>query len=253
MSPACWPFPAFYWPRIMSAGDCSRRPGACGPKTSLAIWTGGLFECPPSPPALSLAPFRFCRPATTAACGFHHDWIETRQTRLSARVCAQASATRRWGLWRQDDSPPRFSMGDLPGVLAEESIAKLFLAGIVPGPIAPPPVFLHCLGSVSRHHKVAKETRGHRQDQILAGAERRYLGVTGAVVILGGILQRHVYTNEPAYGSARFLQRDHRAVFLSRLSWFTNTRMCIQLHENDRLLSSSLSRLLIAFSWVMAS
>lgn len=119
-------------------------------------------------------------PATTAAVG--SIMINELASRGYSRGYGAALATSIGPLGQM--IPPSIPM-IIWGVLAEESISKLFLAGVVPGLLA---ASGFCLVSLlyARKHKIQPEKRPSRGD-VLKALREGFWAIMAPVVILGGI------------------------------------------------------------------
>ena len=119
-------------------------------------------------------------PATTAAVG--SIMINELEQRGYSRGYGAALATSIGPLGQM--IPPSIPM-IIWGVLAEESISKLFLAGVVPGLLA---AGGFCVVSVlyARKHKIAPEQRPSGRD-VLKALREGFWAIMAPVVILGGI------------------------------------------------------------------
>lgn len=163
---------------VMSAGGLSRRLVRVA-ETFFGHLTGGLSMSTVAAGTFFGA-ISGSAPATTAAVG--SIMIDELDDRGYERGYAAALSTAVGPLGQM--IPPSIPMV-IWGVLAEESIAKLFLAGIVPGLIA---ATGFCIVSVlyARHHKVTKENRATGK-QILLALKDGIWALLAPVVILGGI------------------------------------------------------------------
>ena len=154
-------------------------------------------------------------PATTAAVG--SIMIDELESRGYQRGYAAALATAVGPLGQM--IPPSIPMV-IWGVLAEESIAKLFLAGIVPGLIA---ALGFCIVSIiyARHRGVAKENRATGKEALFALKDGVW-ALLAPIVILGGIYSGMFTPTEAAMVGALystvvglFLYRDQSGRSLS--------------------------------------
>lgn len=163
---------------LMSAGGLSRRLVKIA-STCFGHFTGGLSMSTVAAGTFFGA-ISGSAPATTAAVG--SIMIDELEQRGYSRGYSAALATSVGPLGQM--IPPSIPM-IIWGVLAEESISKLFLAGVVPGLIA---AFGFCVVSVlyAHHHKIAKEARP-TFGAIINAVKNGFWALMAPVVILGGI------------------------------------------------------------------
>lgn len=163
---------------LMSAGGLSRRLVKIA-STCFSHFTGGLSMSTVAAGTFFGA-ISGSAPATTAAVG--SIMIDELEQRGYSRGYGAALATSVGPLGQM--IPPSIPM-IIWGVLAEESISKLFLAGVVPGLIA---AFGFCVVSVfyARHHGIAKDPRP-TFGAIVSAVRSGFWALMAPVVILGGI------------------------------------------------------------------
>lgn len=163
---------------LMSAGGLSRRLVKIA-STCFSHFTGGLSMSTVAAGTFFGA-ISGSAPATTAAVG--SIMIDELEQRGYSRGYGAALATSVGPLGQM--IPPSIPM-IIWGVLAEESISKLFLAGVVPGLIA---AFGFCVVSVfyARHHGIAKDPRP-TFGAIVSAVKSGFWALMAPVVILGGI------------------------------------------------------------------
>lgn len=163
---------------LMSAGGLSRRLVKIA-STCFSHFTGGLSMSTVAAGTFFGA-ISGSAPATTAAVG--SIMIDELEQRGYSRGYGAALATSVGPLGQM--IPPSIPM-IIWGVLAEESISKLFLAGVVPGLIA---AFGFCVVSVfyARHHGIVKEPRP-TFSAIVKAVKNGFWALMAPVVILGGI------------------------------------------------------------------
>lgn len=227
---------------VMSAGGLSRRLVRVA-ETFFGHLTGGLSMSTVAAGTFFGA-ISGSAPATTAAVG--SIMIDELDNRGYQRGYAAALATAVGPLGQM--IPPSIPMV-IWGVLAEESIAKLFLAGIVPGLIA---ATGFCIVSVlyARHHKVAKETRATGK-QILLALKDGIWALLAPVVILGGIYSGMFTPTEAAMVGALY-SAIIGLFFYRDLSWSQIPAIVISSMKTTGVIMFIVA-VAYAFSWVMAS
>lgn len=227
---------------IMSAGGLSRRLVRVAEKF-FGHLTGGLSMSTVAAGTFFGA-ISGSAPATTAAVG--SIMIDELESRGYQRGYAAALATAVGPLGQM--IPPSIPMV-IWGVLAEESIAKLFLAGIVPGLIA---AAGFCIVSViyARYHRVAKEKRATGKE-ILVAVKDGIWALLAPVVILGGIYSGMFTPTEAAMVGA--LYSAVIGLFIYRdLKW---RQIPSILMSSMRTTGAIMFIIAVAygFAWVMAS
>ena len=227
---------------VMSAGGLSRRLVRVAEKF-FGHLTGGLSMSTVAAGTFFGA-ISGSAPATTAAVG--SIMIDELDNRGYQRGYAAALATAVGPLGQM--IPPSIPMV-IWGVLAEESIAKLFLAGIVPGLIA---AFGFCIVSVlyARHHKVAKENRATGKEVFLALKDGIW-ALLAPVVILGGIYSGMFTPTEAAMVGA-FYSAVIGLFFYRDLSWKQIPSILISSMKTTGVIMFIVA-MAYGFSWVMAS
>ncbi|WP_434049097.1 TRAP transporter large permease [Marinobacter salarius] len=227
---------------IMSAGGLSRRLVRVA-ETFFGHLTGGLSMSTVAAGTFFGA-ISGSAPATTAAVG--SIMIDELESRGYQRGYAAALATAVGPLGQM--IPPSIPMV-IWGVLAEESIAKLFLAGIVPGLIA---ALGFCIVSIiyARHRGVAKENRATGKEALFALKDGIW-ALLAPIVILGGIYSGMFTPTEAAMVGA--LYSTVVGLFLYR---------DLKLRQIPAILVSSMKTtgvimfivaVAYGFAWVMAS
>lgn len=227
---------------VMSAGGLSRRLVRVA-ETFFGHLTGGLSMSTVAAGTFFGA-ISGSAPATTAAVG--SIMIDELDSRGYQRGYAAALATAVGPLGQM--IPPSIPMV-IWGVLAEESIAKLFLAGIVPGLIA---ATGFCIVSVlyARHHKVAKETRATGK-QILLALKDGIWALLAPVVILGGIYSGMFTPTEAAMVGALY-SAVIGLFFYRDLTWSQIPAILISSMKTTGVIMFIVA-VAYGFSWVMAS
>lgn len=227
---------------LMSAGGLSRRLVRVAEKF-FGHLTGGLSMSTVAAGTFFGA-ISGSAPATTAAVG--SIMIDELDSRGYQRGYAAALATAVGPLGQM--IPPSIPMV-IWGVLAEESIAKLFLAGIVPGLIA---ASGFCVVSVlyARHHKVAKENRATGKEILLALKDGIW-ALLAPVVILGGIYSGMFTPTEAAMVGA-FYSTVIGLFFYRDLTWKQIPNILISSMRTTGVIMFIVA-VAYGFSWVMAS
>lgn len=227
---------------IMSAGGLSRRLVRVAEKF-FGHLTGGLSMSTVAAGTFFGA-ISGSAPATTAAVG--SIMIDELESRGYKRGYAAALATAVGPLGQM--IPPSIPMV-IWGVLAEESIAKLFLAGILPGLIA---AAGFCVVSViyARYYGVPKETRATGRE-ILAALKDGIWALLAPVVILGGIYSGMFTPTEAAMVGT--LYSAIVGLFLYRdLKWQMIPAILVRSMRTTGVIMFIIA-VAYGFAWVMAS
>ncbi|MDX1801549.1 MAG: TRAP transporter large permease [Marinobacter sp.] len=227
---------------IMSAGGLSRRLVRVA-ETFFGHLTGGLSMSTVAAGTFFGA-ISGSAPATTAAVG--SIMIDELENRGYKRGYAAALATAVGPLGQM--IPPSIPMV-IWGVLAEESIAKLFLAGIVPGLIA---AAGFCVVSViyARYYGVARENRATGR-QILFALKDGIWALLAPVVILGGIYSGMFTPTEAAMVGT--LYSAIVGLFLYRdLKWQLIPEILVRSMRTTGVIMFIIA-VAYGFAWVMAS
>ncbi|WP_336367838.1 TRAP transporter large permease [Marinobacter sp. C2H3] len=227
---------------IMSAGGLSRRLVRVA-ETFFGHLTGGLSMSTVAAGTFFGA-ISGSAPATTAAVG--SIMIDELAERGYKKGYAAALATAVGPLGQM--IPPSIPMV-IWGVLAEESIAKLFLAGILPGLIA---AAGFCVVSVlyARHYGVKKEARATGRE-ILAALRNGIWALLAPVVILGGIYSGMFTPTEAAMVGT--LYSAIVGLFLYRdLKWQQIPAILIRSMRTTGVIMFIIA-VAYGFAWVMAS
>ena len=227
---------------VMSAGGLSRRLVRVA-ETFFGHLTGGLSMSTVAAGTFFGA-ISGSAPATTAAVG--SIMVDELDRRGYERGYAAALATAVGPLGQM--IPPSIPMV-IWGVLAEESIAKLFLAGIIPGLIA---AFGFCVVSVlyARHRKVARDNRATFKEVLLA-LKSGIWALLAPVVILGGIYSGMFTPTEAAMVGA-FYSAVIGLFFYRDLSWKQIPTILISSMKTTGIIMFIVA-VAYGFSWVMAS
>jgi C4-dicarboxylate transporter DctM subunit len=227
---------------VMSAGGLSRRLVRVAEKF-FGHLTGGLSMSTVAAGTFFGA-ISGSAPATTAAVG--SIMIDELDSRGYQRGYAAALATAVGPLGQM--IPPSIPMV-IWGVLAEESIAKLFLAGIVPGLIA---ATGFCIVSVlyARHYKVPKENRATGRE-ILSALKDGIWALLAPVVILGGIYSGMFTPTEAAMVGALY-SAVIGLFFYRDLTWKQIPTILISSMKTTGVIMFIVA-VAYGFSWVMAS
>ncbi len=227
---------------VMSAGGLSRRLVRVA-ETCFGHLTGGLSMSTVAAGTFFGA-ISGSAPATTAAVG--SIMIDEMESRGYQRGYAAALATAVGPLGQM--IPPSIPMV-IWGVLAEESIAKLFLAGIIPGLIA---AAGFCVVSVlyARVHGVARENRATGRE-FLHALKDGVWALLAPVVILGGIYSGMFTPTEAAMVGV--LYSTIVGVFLYRdLDWKTLPAILMSSMRTTGVIMFIVA-VAYGFAWVMAS
>lgn len=227
---------------VMSAGGLSRRLVRVA-ETCFGHLTGGLSMSTVAAGTFFGA-ISGSAPATTAAVG--SIMIDEMESRGYQRGYAAALATAVGPLGQM--IPPSIPMV-IWGVLAEESIAKLFLAGIIPGLIA---AAGFCVVSVlyARVHGVARENRATGREFLMALKDGVW-ALLAPVVILGGIYSGMFTPTEAAMVGV--LYSTIVGVFLYRdLDWKTLPAILMSSMRTTGVIMFIVA-VAYGFAWVMAS
>ncbi|SFR48513.1 C4-dicarboxylate transporter, DctM subunit [Marinobacter gudaonensis] len=227
---------------VMSAGGLSRRLVRVA-ETCFGHLTGGLSMSTVAAGTFFGA-ISGSAPATTAAVG--SIMIDEMESRGYQRGYAAALATAVGPLGQM--IPPSIPMV-IWGVLAEESIAKLFLAGIIPGLIA---AAGFCVVSVlyARFHGVEREKRATGRE-FLHALKDGVWALLAPVVILGGIYSGMFTPTEAAMVGV--LYSAIVGVFLYRdLDWKTLPAILMSSMRTTGVIMFIVA-VAYGFAWVMAS
>jgi C4-dicarboxylate transporter DctM subunit len=227
---------------VMSAGGLSRRLVRVA-ETCFGHLTGGLSMSTVAAGTFFGA-ISGSAPATTAAVG--SVMIGEMERRGYQKGYAAALATAVGPLGQM--IPPSIPMV-IWGVLAEESIAKLFLAGIVPGLIS---AAGFCVVSVlyARSKGIAKEKRATGRELLQAVKDGGW-ALLAPVVILGGIYSGIFTPTEAAMVGV--LYSAIVGVFLYRdLDWKTLPAILMSSMRTTGVIMFIVA-VAYAFAWVMAS
>lgn len=227
---------------VMSAGGLSRRLVKVA-ETCFGHLTGGLSMSTVAAGTFFGA-ISGSAPATTAAVG--SVMIGEMESRGYQKGYAAALATAVGPLGQM--IPPSIPMV-IWGVLAEESIAKLFLAGIVPGLIA---AAGFCVVSVlyARSKGIPKEKRATGRELLHALKDGGW-ALLAPVVILGGIYSGMFTPTEAAMVGV--LYSAIIGVFFYRdLDWKTLPRILMSSMRTTGVIMFIVA-VAYAFAWVMAS
>ena len=227
---------------VMSAGGLSRRLVKVA-ETCFGHLTGGLSMSTVAAGTFFGA-ISGSAPATTAAVG--SVMIGEMESRGYQKGYAAALATAVGPLGQM--IPPSIPMV-IWGVLAEESIAKLFLAGIVPGLIA---AAGFCVVSVlyARKNGIPREKRATGKELLNALKDGGW-ALLAPVVILGGIYSGMFTPTEAAMVGV--LYSAIVGVFLYRdLDWKTLPRILMSSMRTTGVIMFIVA-VAYAFAWVMAS
>jgi C4-dicarboxylate transporter DctM subunit len=227
---------------IMSAGGLSRRLVRVA-ETFFGHVTGGLSMSTVAAGTFFGA-ISGSAPATTAAVG--SIMIDELENRGYQRGYAAALATAVGPLGQM--IPPSIPMV-IWGVLAEESIAKLFLAGILPGLIA---AAGFCIVSViyARHYGVAKGTRATGKE-ILFALKDGIWALLAPVVILGGIYSGMFTPTEAAMVGALY-SAVIGLFFYRDLKWRNLPAILMSSMRTTGVIMFIVA-VAYSFAWVMAS
>ena len=227
---------------VMSAGGLSRRLVRVA-ETCFGHLTGGLSMSTVAAGTFFGA-ISGSAPATTAAVG--SIMIDEMESRGYQRGYSAALATAVGPLGQM--IPPSIPMV-IWGVLAEESIAKLFLAGIIPGLIS---AAGFCVVSVlyARFHGVAREKRATGRE-FLHALKDGVWALLAPVVILGGIYSGMFTPTEAAMVGV--LYSAIVGVFLYRdLDWKTLPAILMSSMRTTGVIMFIVA-VAYGFAWVMAS
>lgn len=227
---------------VMSAGGLSRRLVRVA-QTFFGHLTGGLSMSTVAAGTFFGA-ISGSAPATTAAVG--SIMIDELETRGYKRGYAAALATAVGPLGQM--IPPSIPMV-IWGVLAEESIAKLFLAGVVPGLLA---AAGFCVVSViyARHYGVARDARATGKE-ILFALKDGIWALLAPVVILGGIYSGMFTPTEAAMVGA-FYSAVIGLFFYRDLKWKQIPEILMSSMRTTGVIMFIIA-VAYGFSWVMAS
>lgn len=227
---------------IMSAGGLSRRLVRVA-ETFFGHLTGGLSMSTVAAGTFFGA-ISGSAPATTAAVG--SIMIDELEDRGYQRGYAAALATAVGPLGQM--IPPSIPMV-IWGVLAEESIAKLFLAGIVPGLLA---AGGFCIVSIiyARHYGIAKEARATGKEILLVLKDGIW-ALLAPVVILGGIYSG-MFTPTEAAMVGTLYSAVIGLFFYQDLTWRQIPSILMSSMKTTGIIMFIIA-VAYGFAWVMAS
>lgn len=183
-------------------------------------------------------------PATTAAVG--SIMIDELESKGYKRGYAAALATAVGPLGQM--IPPSIPMV-IWGVLAEESISRLFLAGVIPGLIA---ALGFCVVSVlyARHMKIPRERRATKTDIVFALRDG-FWALLAPLVILGGIYSGIFTPTEAATVGAFYSAAV--GLFLYRDLSFSELPAILIKSMRTTAVIMFIIAMAYGFAWVMAS